>query len=136
MQVAVEGSYYVSFRLLLKIDSVRTLPAANDLAELREPLVAVTILSPADYAGSLISLCEERGASDGETSFLGADRATLRYTLPLAEVPPWPIFRIAVGRNDMLRGAAEATTLPKIRVLDLATAPPLAFASIRMVNST
>ena len=41
---------------------------------------------------------------------------------PLAEVPPWPIFRIAVGLNDMLRGAAEATTLPKIRVLDLATA--------------
>ncbi|CAI8376810.1 MAG: Uncharacterised protein [Porticoccaceae bacterium UBA1117] len=40
---------------------------------------------------------------------------------PLAEVPPWPIFRIALGLNDMLRGAAEATTLPKIRVLDLAT---------------
>ena len=41
---------------------------------------------------------------------------------PLAEVPPWPIFRIAVGLNDMLRGAAEATTLPKVRVFDLATA--------------
>eukprot|EP00964_Phaeocystis_antarctica_P150922 scaffold118429_cov59-Phaeocystis_antarctica.AAC.14 len=39
-----------------------------------------------------------------------------------AEVPPWPIFRIAVGLNDMLRGAAEATTLPKVRVFDLATA--------------
>ena len=42
--------------------------------------------SPAEYVGPLISLCEERGASDGETSFLGADRAMLRYTLPLAEV--------------------------------------------------
>jgi len=40
----------------------------------------------------------------------------------LGEVPPWPVFRIAVGLNDMLRTATEATTLPKIRVLDLATA--------------
>ena len=30
---------------------------------LREPLVRVTLLSPAEYVGPLISLCEERGAS-------------------------------------------------------------------------
>mmetsp|Transcript_652 Transcript_652/g.1693 ORF Transcript_652/g.1693 Transcript_652/m.1693 type:complete len:410 (-) Transcript_652:137-1366(-) len=41
---------------------------------------------------------------------------------PLGEVPPWPIFNIAVRLNDLLRSAAEATTLPKIRALDLATA--------------
>ena len=41
---------------------------------------------------------------------------------PLSEVPPWPIFRVAVGLNDLLRGAAEATTLPKVRIIDLATA--------------
>ena len=70
----------------LPVLSPESLPAANDLAELREPLVAVTILSPADYAGSLISLCEERGGAQLEHSYLGADRALLRYTMPLAEV--------------------------------------------------
>mmetsp|Transcript_14251 Transcript_14251/g.23732 ORF Transcript_14251/g.23732 Transcript_14251/m.23732 type:complete len:407 (-) Transcript_14251:248-1468(-) len=41
---------------------------------------------------------------------------------PMADVPPWPVFRIAVALNDFLRGAAEATTLPKVRIIDLATA--------------
>ena len=66
--------------------SPESLPPKEEVESLREPLVRVTLLSPAEYVGPLISLCEERGASDGETSFLGADRAMLRYTLPLAEV--------------------------------------------------
>jgi len=41
---------------------------------------------------------------------------------PMAEVPPWPIFRVAVFLNDFFRQGAEATTLPKIRVIELATA--------------
>ena len=41
---------------------------------------------------------------------------------PMAEVPPWPIFRVAVGLNDFFRTAWEATTLPKVRVIELSTA--------------
>ena len=41
---------------------------------------------------------------------------------PMAEVPPWPVFRIAVALNDFFKAAAEATTLPKVRVIELATA--------------
>ena len=56
------------------------------------------------------------------TSPAGVSPPLVPGASPLAEVPPWPIFRIAVGLNEMLRGAAEATTLPKVRVIDLATA--------------
>jgi len=41
---------------------------------------------------------------------------------PMTEVPPWPIFRVAVGLNDFFRAAWEATTLPKVRVIELSTA--------------
>jgi len=56
------------------------------------------------------------------TSPAGVSPPAVPAGSPLGEVPPWPIFRIAVGLNDMLRNAAEATTLPKVRVIDLATA--------------
>lgn len=38
------------------------------------------------------------------------------------ELPPWPIFRFFVGLNNLLRGAAELTTPPNIRALELANA--------------
>jgi len=41
---------------------------------------------------------------------------------PLVSVPPWPVFRMAVALNDFLKAAAEATTLPKVRVIELTTA--------------
>ena len=57
------------------------------------------------------------------TSPPGVNPPLVPGTSPInTEVPPWPVFRIAVGLNDMLRMATEATTLPKIRVLDMATA--------------
>ena len=56
------------------------------------------------------------------TSPAGVSPPAVPTTSPLSEVPPWPVFRIAVGLNDMLRRAYEASTLPKVRVLDLATA--------------
>merc|ERR1712216_493345 len=56
------------------------------------------------------------------TSPVGISPAHIPGASPLQQVPPWPVFRAAVFVNDLFRGAAEATTLPKIRVLDMATA--------------
>jgi len=49
-------------------------------------LLAATLLAPAQYAGALIALCEERDGHQIEHSYLGADRALLRYRMPLAEI--------------------------------------------------
>jgi GTP-binding protein LepA len=56
------------------------------IAEVREPVVTATILSPADYIGTIMELCQnKRGALQG-MDYLSADRVELRYTLPLAEI--------------------------------------------------
>jgi len=71
---------------VIDVLSAEALPARNTLRELHEPLVNCTLLAPAQYAGALIALCEERDGHQIEHSYLGADRALLRYRMPLAEI--------------------------------------------------
>ncbi len=56
------------------------------IAEVREPVVRATILSPSDYIGAIMELCQaKRGRLEG-MDYLSEDRVELRYTLPLAEI--------------------------------------------------
>ena len=59
---------------------------AGRIAEVHEPVVRATILSPGDYIGAIMELCQrKRGQLDG-MDYLSVDRVELRYTLPLAEI--------------------------------------------------
>ena len=61
-------------------------PGEGKIAEVHEPVVRATILSPSDYIGAIMDLCQtRRGALQG-MDYLSADRVELRYTLPLAEI--------------------------------------------------
>ncbi|MGZ4469874.1 MAG: translation elongation factor 4 [Nocardioidaceae bacterium] len=56
------------------------------IAEVREPVVRATILTPSDFIGVIMELCQgKRGALQG-MEYLSEDRVELRYTLPLAEI--------------------------------------------------
>ncbi len=56
------------------------------IAEVHEPVVKATILSPSDYIGAIMELCQsKRGQLEG-MDYLSADRVEMRYTLPLAEI--------------------------------------------------
>ncbi|HET8561816.1 MAG TPA: translation elongation factor 4 [Marmoricola sp.] len=56
------------------------------IAEIREPVVRATLLSPADYIGTIMELCQSRRGSLQGMDYLSEDRVELRYTLPLAEI--------------------------------------------------
>lgn len=51
-----------------------------------EPMVRATILSPKDYVGVIMELCQSRRGSMVDMQYLGEDRVQLRYDLPLAEI--------------------------------------------------
>jgi len=83
----------VPLKATMKDGSRRSILSAEDLEqvsgevkELFEPLVKVTLLSPAVYTGDLIALCESREGVQVEHSYLGSERTLLRYVLPLAEI--------------------------------------------------
>src|SRR6476469_11081780 len=70
---------------VITLDNPAKLPPPNRLQEIREPIILATILTPPDYVGSIITLCEEkRGAQQG-IQYLGR-QVQISYELPMAEV--------------------------------------------------
>jgi GTP-binding protein LepA len=56
------------------------------IAEVYEPVVRATVLTPNDYVGAVMELCQGRRGTLLGMDYLSADRVELRYTLPLAEI--------------------------------------------------
>ncbi len=56
------------------------------IAEVHEPMVKATILSPAEYIGAIMELCQTRRGVQQGLDYLSEDRVELRYELPLAEI--------------------------------------------------
>ena len=61
-------------------------PTDGKIAEVYEPVVKATILSPTDYIGTILELCQARRGIQHGMDYLSADRVEIRYTLPLAEI--------------------------------------------------
>ena len=51
-----------------------------------EPTVRATVLTPADYTGTIMELCQQRRGAMLGMDYLSSERVELHYTLPLAEI--------------------------------------------------
>src|SRR6478752_1886510 len=56
------------------------------IAEVREPVVKATILSPSDYIGTIMELCQTKRGTLLGMDYLSEDRVEMRYTLPMGEI--------------------------------------------------
>ncbi len=70
---------------VMRIDSPGKLPAPNQVAEIREPIISANILVPPDYVGAVLGLCSEKRGVQTKMQYLGTQVA-IQYQLPLAEV--------------------------------------------------
>src|SRR4051794_10045510 len=61
-------------------------PTTGKIAEVYEPVVRATILTPVEYIGTILELCQARRGIQQGMDYLSADRVEIRYTLPLAEI--------------------------------------------------
>ena len=61
------------------------MPDASRIAKIEEPFIRATIMTPDEYVGSLLQLCQERRGIQKELTYIGA-RAMMVYNLPLNEV--------------------------------------------------
>ena len=69
----------------LRIDNPSQLPDAGRIAEMREPIAVVNVLTPRDHVGAVIGLCEERRGTQKGMRF-SAGQVSIDYEIPLAEV--------------------------------------------------
>jgi GTP-binding protein LepA len=67
------------------VDNPSRLPPANEIAELREPIITANILVPDEYVGSVIKLCVEKRGVQKHIRYLGS-QVSIEYQMPLAEV--------------------------------------------------
>ena len=61
-------------------------PTSGRIAEVHEPIVDATILSPAEYIGTILELCQQRRGVQQGLDYLSSDRVEIRYRLPLSEI--------------------------------------------------
>jgi GTP-binding protein LepA len=69
----------------LDIDNPASLPEPTSIAELQEPMIKATILTPDEYTGAIINLCIEKRGTQLSLDYHG-NRVMLVYELPLNEI--------------------------------------------------
>ena len=70
---------------VLMIDSPSRIPEVSQIAEIREPIVEVTLLMPQDYVGPVMTLCNQKRGHQLNMTYLGR-QVSLTYEIPLAEI--------------------------------------------------
>ena len=68
-----------------------------------EPVVKTTIISPSEFIGTIMELCQSRRGELGGMDYLSPERVELRYTMPLGEI----IFDFFDSLKSRTRGYAS-----------------------------
>ncbi len=69
----------------LMVDNPAKLPPANEIEELREPIITANILLPEKFVGAVIKLCIDKRGVQKQMRYLGG-QVSLEYEIPLSEV--------------------------------------------------
>ena len=76
---------------------------SGKISEVNEPVVRATVLTPNEFVGSVMDLCQTRRGIMHAMDYLSEDRVELRYTLPLAEI----VFDFFDALKSRTRGYAS-----------------------------
>ena len=70
----------------LEIDNPTNYPDPATILNAQEPFVNASIMTPAEFIGSIMELCQQRRGVYLDTKYLDTDRVELHYKLPLGEI--------------------------------------------------
>ena len=70
----------------LRIDNPSNFPQADRIETALEPVVKASIITPVDYVGGLMELCQDRRGVFNDMKYLDPTRVELHYDLPLNEI--------------------------------------------------
>jgi GTP-binding protein LepA len=70
----------------LVIDNPTNLPNAAEIDYMEEPMVKATIMTPSEYVGTIMELCQNNRGVFIDMQYIEADRVNLHYVLPLNEI--------------------------------------------------
>jgi len=70
----------------IEVDNPSALPEPTEMDWIEEPIFKISILTPAEYLGPVIELCETRRGEQVRMEYLSPERVEITYKIPLAEV--------------------------------------------------
>jgi len=70
----------------LQVDTPAKMPSTGDIDAILEPIVSAEILTPKEYIGSIMTLCQKKRGLYKNTQYLSPEKAVLHYDLPLGEI--------------------------------------------------
>jgi GTP-binding protein LepA len=71
---------------VIEIDSPAKLPEPGNIQQIEEPVITATILTPADYVGGILQLCQDKRGIQKTLEYKASDRVLITYELPFNEV--------------------------------------------------
>jgi GTP-binding protein LepA len=104
----ISTSPNVVYRVVLDdgAETIVTNPSVWPAGKVRtvyEPVVKITIISPSEFIGTIMELCQSRRGELGGMDYLSPERVELRYTMPLGEI----IFGFFDALKSRTRGYAS-----------------------------
>jgi GTP-binding protein LepA len=69
-----------------EIDSPAKLPDPGSITKLEEPIITATVLTPSEYVGGILQLCQDKRGVQKGLEYLSSNRVLITYELPFAEV--------------------------------------------------
>ena len=70
----------------VRIDNPSNYPSQDEIEVAMEPIVKASIITPTEYVGGLMDLCQDRRGEFIDMKYLDSDRVELHYNLPLNEI--------------------------------------------------
>jgi GTP-binding protein LepA len=71
---------------IMMVDNPAKMPDIQDIQRIEEPMIVASLITPEQYVGSLIALCQERRGNQREIEYITKDRVRITYDLPLNEI--------------------------------------------------
>ena len=70
----------------VQVDNPSEMPSAGDIEKVWEPYIKASIITPAEFIGPIMKLCQERRGIYVNQHFMQNNRVEITYELPMAEV--------------------------------------------------
>jgi GTP-binding protein LepA len=71
---------------VLEIDSPAKLPESSRIEKIEEPIITAMMLTPSEFVGPILQLCQEKRGVQKTLEYLSSDRVLITYELPFNEV--------------------------------------------------
>ncbi|EDN01777.1 GTP-binding protein LepA [Pseudoflavonifractor capillosus ATCC 29799] len=71
---------------VLRVDNPHNYPDPGQITEAREPYAKVSIITPPDYVGNIMPMCQERRAEFKDMQYLDTNLVEMHYSMPINEI--------------------------------------------------